>query len=240
MSVRGFLVYALGMGYLLVFQLPLLLITPFLPRAAHNLQARCFAGLSLWLLRHLCGLSYKVYGYENMPPQACIIASNHQSAWETVFFAYAKRLTVSVMKRELLWIPVYGLSVMLHGHIFINRGRKATAMRKVMRQGKQRLHSGMDILIFPEGTRISGEGMGRFSRSAAHLALIADSPIIPVAHNAGLYWPRHSIGKYPGEIVLRYGKPIYPEGRSQGELTALVRKRIVELLATLPNEYKAP
>lgn len=235
-KTRGALVYTFGLLYLFTCQLPQLLIAPFLSRRAHNFQARSFSGFILFLLRSISGLDYQIEGEEHIPPEASIISSNHQSAWETAFFACSKRHIVSVLKIELLWIPVYGLSAYAHGHILINRNKRMNAMRNVIEQGTQRLHSGYDILIFPEGTRKDAEGLGQFSTGAARLAIAANAPIVPAAHNAGLFWPRNSLGKYPGTISLRYGPPIYPEGRSATEITELLEKSVRTLLKALPDK----
>ena len=232
--VRAIPVYVFGFSYLLL-QMPLLLVIPFTHRKFHNWQSRSFAYVILTLVRVFSGLSHKIEGEENFPPEACLVVSNHQSAWETVFFAGSKRYIVSILKQELLWVPIFGMTTYFFGHVLINRRNRLEAIRKIITQGTKRIEQGYDVLVFPEGTRVSSKALGQFSSGMARLSIAANAPIVPVAHNAGLFWPRASLGKRPGTINLRYGKPIYPDGLSVGELTELVKSRIAEMLSEMPG-----
>lgn len=238
-AVRGFSAYTLGMIYLWVAVLPMIPFMFMMSRRSHNRQAHRFADVFLFCLKHICSLDHVAKGLDNFPDEPCIVVSNHQSAWETVYFAGSRRLMVSVFKKSLFYIPVYGLVITAHGHISIDRGKRRQAIAKVIEQGQDRLKKGLDILIFPEGTRLSNEvdKVGRFNNGAFHMSVASGAPIMPVAHNAGVFWPRNTTGKYPGTIQVSYGKPIYPEGRTAKELNEIVSSWIEKELGTLPHKY---
>jgi 1-acyl-sn-glycerol-3-phosphate acyltransferase len=236
--IGGVSMYTIMLIYLFI-QIPFVFLTAVMHRKIQNLMGRWFSAGCFFWLRVLSGLSADIKGEENLPPEACIIACNHQSAWETIFFAGSKRYLVSVMKKELIWVPVFGLATYFYGHLLIDRANRVAAMKKVITKGTLRLKQGYDVLIFPEGTRVPSNTLGRFSTGIGKLAIASNAPIMPVAHNAGLYWPRVSAGKFPGRIQLRYGKPIYPKGQNSKELVDLTRNSIEEMLAAMPTSRKS-
>lgn len=168
----------------------------------------------LWWLRITCNLSHEVRGSENIPDVAGIVFAKHQSTWETIALQMIFPQQVWVAKRELLWIPFFGWALTLMKCIAIKRGSGQAAVRQLVTQGKQRLKEGLWIVIFPEGTRVPAGQKGQYRIGGAILAEQSGYPIIPVAHNAGEYWPKRSFIKKPGVIQVRIGKPIYSEGKS--------------------------
>jgi 1-acyl-sn-glycerol-3-phosphate acyltransferase len=168
----------------------------------------------LWWLKVTCNLTHEVQGMENIPHGAGIVFAKHQSTWETIALQLIFPQQVWVAKRELLWIPFFGWALALMKCIAIKRGSGRTAVRQLVSQGKQRLQEGLWIVIFPEGTRVPAGQKGQYRIGGALLAEQSGYPIIPVAHNAGEYWPRRSFIKKPGIIQLRIGKPIYSAGKS--------------------------
>jgi 1-acyl-sn-glycerol-3-phosphate acyltransferase len=177
----------------------------------------------LWVLRVLCGLSYSVEGRENIPPGAHVSMWKHSSAWETIAQAAIFPPQTWVLKRELIWIPLVGWAIWRLRPIAINRKAGTTAVNQVVERGKQRLAAGYWILIFPEGTRVGPGESRRYGVSGALLASRAGCKIIPVAHNAGRFWPRRGWVKHPGQIRVAIGPPIDAAGRDPRDLNEEVR-----------------
>ena len=196
---------------------------------------RSWAQINLWLLKKLCGLDYQIRGLENLPKsQGYIIVINHQSAWETLILQKIFDWIVFILKRELLWIPFFGFGMAVCWPIALNRKERKQALRHLNKQGRLRLEAGADIVIYPEGTRQPVDKMGKFNVGAAHLAMKTQTPIIPIAHNAGLFWPKNSIFKKSGCIEVVIGAPIYPEELSVRALNENVENWIKDTLQTLP------
>jgi 1-acyl-sn-glycerol-3-phosphate acyltransferase len=172
-----------------------------------------------WWVGFSCGVHYEVTGLENFDSGAKVVLSNHQSAWETISFNYIFLPICPVLKQELLLIPIFGWALRLMKPIPINRSQRSSARKQVLTQGLQRLQEdGLSILIFPEGTRVREGEERRFSASAAELAIAAGVPIIPVAHNAGKFWPASSLIKTPGTINVTIFPAIDSLGREPREL----------------------
>lgn len=195
--------------------------------------ARSWARVNLWLLGKLCGLTYTVEGMENIPPGAHVSMWKHSSAWETIAQASVFPPQSWVLKRELMWIPLVGWAVKCLKPIAINRKAGATAVTQVVDQGVKRLKEGLWILIFPEGTRVAVGETRKYGVSGTLLASRAGCKIIPVAHNAGYYWPRRGWVKKPGTIRVVIGPPIEAAGRNARELSEEVRAWIEQKLTTL-------
>lgn len=185
--------------------------------------ARSWSRVQMWVLEKLCGLRYSVEGREHIPPGAHVSMWKHSSAWETIAQASIFPPQAWVLKRELMWIPMVGWAVRCLKPIAINRKAGATAVNQVVEQGKQRLAEGMWILIFPEGTRVAPGEARKYGISGALLASRAGCKIVPVAHNAGAYWPRRGWVKRPGVIRVRIGPAIDAAGRDPRELNEQVR-----------------
>ncbi|MBB3103271.1 lysophospholipid acyltransferase family protein [Azomonas macrocytogenes] len=170
----------------------------------------------------LVDIDYRVIGQENIPERPCVILANHQSAWETFFLtgSFFSPLT-QVLKRELLDIPFFGWAIRLIKPIAIDRDNPKMALKQVAIQGHERLQQGIWVLIFPEGTRVPVGEPGKFSRSGAALAANAGLPILPIAHNAGSFWPRTGWSKRPGTIQVVIGPPLLAEGEGPRAIAEL-------------------
>lgn len=178
----------------------------------------------VWLAKKLCHINYKVEGGRNvLKVKNGIIFSKHQSTWETLFLAAAFDQAAIIIKRELLWVPFFGWGLALLKPIAINRSKTRMAMQQIMQQGTRFLKEGRWVLIFPEGTRMAPGQVGKYRVGGARLAVEANYPLIPVAHNAGNYWPRRQFLKMPGTIRIVFGPAIYPEGRTPEEVLALAK-----------------
>ena len=168
--------------------------------------------------RYLCGVRYRVLGAENIPSEPCIILAKHESAWETLAFQAIFPPQVWVVKRELLWIPFFGWGLAMLSPIAIDRKSGTRALRQTVEQGRERLRQGFFIVIFPEGTRSSPGARGDYQPGGAWLALQAGAPVLPVAHNAGTYWPRNAFIKRAGTITVSVGPLIRPAGEKAAAL----------------------
>ena len=221
-----------------LFALALLLITPpyaLLALATFPLppmtRYRIISGWSrviLFLARIILHIHCRVEGRENLPARPSVILSKHQSAWETLAFQQIFPPQVHVLKKELLWIPFFGWGLALMSPIAINRSRGAAALRSIARRGRERLEQGFWVVIFPEGTRVAPGERRAYQLGGAWLAAASGAPIVPVAHNAGLVWPRNAFIKRSGTITVRIGPPIDSANRDPKTLIALAETWIEE------------
>jgi 1-acyl-sn-glycerol-3-phosphate acyltransferase len=196
----------------------LLLFTFPLPLASRWAFLQHWVKFILWWLNVTCHLTYEVQGVEHISEGPAIVFSKHQSTWETIALQNIFPMQVWVAKRELMWLPFFGWGLALMKCIAIKRGTGRAAIRQLVTQGKARLDEGIWIVIFPEGTRIPPGEKGQYRIGAAILAEKSGYPIIPVAHNAGEYWPRRSFIKRPGVIQVRIGAPINTTGKSAQQI----------------------
>jgi 1-acyl-sn-glycerol-3-phosphate acyltransferase len=207
-----------------------------LPYHAQFAIARTWARVLLWVLERLCGLKYVVEGREHIPAGNHIVMSNHTSAWETVAQFLIFPPQVWVLKRELLWLPFVGWGLKLLRPIAINRGEGHRAVNQVVEQGKARLRDGLWIIIFPEGTRVIAGETRKFGVSGAVLAIASGKSVVPLSHNAGLFWARRGFVKKPGTIRVIIGAPIEPAGKNPRELNEEIRQAIEAGLARIASE----
>jgi len=159
--------------------------------------------------KHCVGLRYQVEGLENIPEQPCVVLAQHQSTWETFFLTTLFSPLAHVIKQELRRVPVFGWVIASFKPIAIDRSNPRAALKQVAEIGAQRLQQGCWVLIFPEGTRMPPGQMGKFTRSGAALATNAGLAVLPIAHNAGKFWPKEGWAKYPGTIRVRIGPLMY-------------------------------
>ena len=160
-------------------------------------------------LKALCGVSWKVEGIQNIPNTPCIVVSNHQGQWESFFLQTLFIPSTSIIKKELLLIPLFGWALRCMKPITLNRLNRVSSLKKVIKKGVIKLKNGFSIILFPEGTRISPEkGIQPFARSCGLLSVKSGFPVLPICHNSGKYWKNKKFIKSPGEVVLRIGEPI--------------------------------
>ena len=204
-----------------------------LPRMVRYRVISAWSRLMLHCLRLLCGIRWTVEGREHIPKHPAVILSKHQSAWETLAFQEIFPPQVHVLKRELLWIPFFGWGLALMSPIAINRGRGLASLRQMARRGKERLEQGFWVVVFPEGTRVAPGKTRKYRPGGAWLAAHAGALVVPVAHNAGRFWPRNSFRKYAGNITVRIGPPIESAGRDPETINAMAEKWIETQQKTL-------
>lgn len=187
----------------------------------------------------VAGIKYKVTGLEHLPKESCVIISKHQSTWETIFFTSQIYPISNVLKRELQFIPFFGWVLALSRQVAINRGTPKEAFKQLLDKGSKLLKQGHYIVIFPEGTRTQPGVNGRFSRGGITLAATADVVAVPVAHNAGEFWPKKGWAKHAGTIEVVFGCPIKAEDNSATSITE-ANKQAEEWIVQTMNTITSP
>ncbi len=190
-----------------IFTLIAFLALPLNP-VTRNVLISGWARSMIWWLRITCNIRHEVTGLENLPKTPSIILSKHQSAWETLAFQAIFPTQVYVLKRELLWIPIFGWGLAMSSPIAIDRSAGREALKKLVSKGHHRLQQGLWVVIFPEGTRKAPGERGKYQIGGAWLATHTKTAVIPVAHNAGHCWPKNTFVKKPGVIRVHIGRPI--------------------------------
>ncbi len=196
-------------GLTFVLNVVTVLTLPFPPRAARAI-GRNWARASNFMLRWICGVKTEIRGRELVPSGPIVVASKHQSAWETFMFLPLLDYPVYVLKSELLKIPLFGRCLRHMGHIGIHRAAGASAIKDLVKQSDDALEKSRQVIIFPEGTRSAPGVRGRYHPGVAALYSRLDVTIQPVALNSGFCWGRKSFQKRPGTIVLEFLPPIPP------------------------------
>lgn len=185
------------------------------------------------LCRRLCGLGFVVEGAENLPEVSAVVLMKHSSAYETIMQMLLFPEQCWVLKRELMWTPFFGWALAALEPIAIDRDSGRNAVSQVVRQGKQRLETGRWVMIFPEGTRMPPGETRRYGISGTLLAQEAGGLIVPVAHNAGDFWPRRGLRKRRGTVRFCIGTPVDPSGRDIRELNDEIQRWIEAKVAEL-------
>jgi 1-acyl-sn-glycerol-3-phosphate acyltransferase len=197
---------------------PLALLTFPLPYRLRYRLITAWAHFHTWLARVLLRIRYVVEGREHLPAGAAIVLGKHQSTWETLAFQTIFPMQTWVLKRELMWIPLFGWALALMKPIAIDRGAGRRAVEQVVEQGRRRLQEGIWVVIFPEGTRVAPGQRKRYGVGGAVLAEATGYPVVPVAHNAGTFWPRRRMRKTPGTVRVVIGPVIDPRGLTAAEI----------------------
>lgn len=196
---------------------------------------RLWACFNIWWLKISCGVKYEVEGKENLPDGGMIFLANHQSTWETMAFQQILPPHVWVLKRELFKVPFFGWGLKMLKPIAIDRSAGRRAVEQLVDQGIKKLSSGWSVMIFPEGTRVPPGKQVRYKLGGAILASQASFPVVPVAHNAGEYWPKHSFIKWPGTIRIIIGEPIKASGRPAEDIIKEVQQWIEAEVETISD-----
>jgi len=170
-----------------------------------------------WSCKVICRLDYSVEGKEHIPEKNCVVFIKHSSAYETIVQLLLLPHQTWVLKHELIWTPFLGWALACLQPVAINRKAKRSAVKQVVQKGKARLAEGLWIMIFPEGTRMRSGETRRYGISGTLLAQQANTVILPIAHNAGDFWPRRGWRKKPGTIRFVIGPTFDPAGRDPRE-----------------------
>ena len=196
-----------------------------LPRRSYLAVVRAWARSNLLLHGVIVGVEIVVRGRHNIPAGGLIVASKHQSAWETLALVAYFPDFAFILKRELLSVPLFGWYLRKAGQIPVDRGKRSKVFAALDRAARDAAGQGRQIVIFPEGTRRDPGAEPAYKFGVAHLYGALDVPCLPVAHNAGLLWPRRRFIKRPGTITVEFLEPI-PPGLPKDEFFALLRERI--------------
>ncbi|RLU03341.1 MAG: 1-acyl-sn-glycerol-3-phosphate acyltransferase [Ketobacter sp.] len=235
--IRGLIFNLFYSMSVILISVPVVLIGPFIGFRGRTRFFVIWTQSILWYLRIICGIRVRVIGQENIPTKPLVIVSNHQSTWETYALYHLLYPVCTVLKKELTYIPIFGWLLRWSRPIVIDRKKKATAMKEILRQGQNRLSDGLSVLIFPEGTRVPTTDTRSHMPGGAMLAVKSGVAVLPVVHNAGQHWPAHQLAKIPGEIVVKIGEPVSPVGKSAKELNAQLEQWLnTEKQLLLTNE----
>lgn len=216
------LLFFLGMLIITpIFALLVILMFP-LSNITRSRMASYWAHSALFWLKLTCNLGFEVRGRENIPNHPSIILCKHQSAWETIALQVIFPPQIWVLKRELLLIPFLGWAWIALSAIPINRSAGREALKQLVSHGKDRLARGLWVVIFPEGTRIAPGERSKYHIGGAWLATHTQTTVVPVAHNAGLFWRKNAFIKRPGTITVSIGKPIETAGLKADALNSQV------------------
>jgi 1-acyl-sn-glycerol-3-phosphate acyltransferase len=235
MTIRSLLFVTLLALTVLLYGSAILLTARLLSAHSRNRLGRQWAQVVLWLLKQVSGLDYRVQGLENLPDSPSVVLCKHQSAWETI----ALRVILPpeqtwVLKQELTRIPVFGAALKCFSPIAIDRSAGRQAMRQLLSEGRSHLERGNWVVVFPEGTRVMKGERKRFSIGGALLAKQTGATVVPIAHNAGVFWGRRALRKVPGCIDVVIGEPIFPGDRSAQEVNAAAEEWINRTVDALP------
>jgi 1-acyl-sn-glycerol-3-phosphate acyltransferase len=199
--------FYLNLTMLLLGSLPTFLM----PRSGILFMAKTWGRTSIWLLRVICGTHVEWRGLEKLPPGGFLVASKHQSTWETFALLPLFDEPTFIIKRELQWIPVWGWLTVKAGMIPVDRRAGAQAMPKMMAHARRAIAEGRQIVIFPEGTRRAPGAEPAYKYGVARLYAETGATCVPIALNSGVFWPRRRFLRFPGTIVVEVLEPIPPE-----------------------------
>ncbi len=209
LGINTFLLLIVGLG-------PLFYLAP--PKWRYFYMTRWAWFVVRWL-KLTCNLDMQVEGLEHLPRDgAAIVLAKHQSAWETIAFQTFLPQQTWVLKRELLWIPIFGWGLAMMQPVAIDRKAGKKALKQVIRQGTNRLKRGLWLIIFPEGTRTAPGEQKRYAIGGAMLAEKSGYPVVPICHNAGEFWGKGEFIKHPGTISVVIGPVIDTQGKRANEI----------------------
>ena len=202
-----------------------LLGTLVLPRRGMTSVVRMWLAQLAWIERHIGGITCRVIGRDYVPAAACIIAAKHQSVWETFKLHLLFGDPAIVLKEELLDIPLWGWYVRRAGMIPIDRGGHAHALVRMMEAAHKAADAGRKIVIFPQGTRVAPGEKWPYKSGVAALYQELNLPVVPMALNSGLLWPKNSFIKKPGVITVEFLPPI-PPGLPRDEMMMRLKEQL--------------
>lgn len=210
LKLRSFLFNTLFYINLIVRMIVLTPIYFILPRKIAYEIPKNWARSNHWLMKTIVGTTFEIEGLENIPETGCIFAPKHQSFWDTYALLPNLHDPVYILKRELLWIPLFGWYAMKQRMIPVNRAARGKVMLKVMERAKEEMAAGRELIIYPEGTRRPPGAEPEYRYGIARLYRDLQVPVIPVAMHPGLFWPRRSTMRYPGHFKVRILPAIEP------------------------------
>ncbi len=192
--------------FLMIVALPTLV----LPLPALMTVAGWWVRASIFLMRVVCNIKVEFRGVEKIPKGPLIIASKHQSMWETFGMLRFFEQPIFILKRELTWIPLFGQFLIKAHMIAIDRSAGARALLDMTRRAREAVRGGRQLVIFPEGTRTAPGAPPQYKTGFGQLYVVCGVPCLPIALNSGLFWPRRTFMRYPGTLVVEFLDPLPP------------------------------
>jgi 1-acyl-sn-glycerol-3-phosphate acyltransferase len=234
----------------LLFLLILLVVTPPytlgvilcrpLPHKMRRQTVVPWVNFTIWLIKHVLGIPYRLIGAENIPARPAVVLCKHQSAWETFMLQEVFKDTVFVWRKEIKYLPFFGWALASIPMIETDRNATKTSLKRLVEQGRDRLDHGYTVIIFPEGTRSQPGSKNRYKVGGAHLAVETGTPVIPVALNSGEFWGRNALFKRCGMATVSVGPAIDPTGLTANEITHRAEAWIeAEMARISPHLYGA-
>ncbi len=219
------LVYNVLFYALLVFWILIAIPTYLMPPRAFMAIAKAWSRSSVWLMRVICNTKVEYRGLEKIPKGPLIVASKHQSMWETFALMQFFDAPLFIYKRELAWIPFFGWYLMKSKMIGVDRGGGVRSLMQMARRAPKEIRSGRQLIIFPEGTRRPVDAPPDYMTGVGQIYVNSGVPCLPVALNSGLFWPRRTFMRYPGTLVVEFLDPL-PSGLTRKDFIARIREAI--------------
>ena len=217
-TLRSFIFNVILYSTLVPVSTLIIILFPFLKTVSLQIIASKWVNFILLSLKKICGVTWSIKGLENIPDKPCILVSNHQGVWESFFIQTLFFPSSSIVKKELLFIPFFGWALACLKPIHLTRSKKIVSLKKLIKDGTDKLKNGISLIIFPEGTRAKPhKGLKKFSNSCGLLSVKNSVPIVPICHNSGLFWKNRRFNKQSGEVQVRIGAPLY--GNNAKDLT---------------------
>lgn len=236
--LRTFVFTVIGVSSVLVFAV-LLLLSFWTPQRFRSWLCFTWCSFAVWVARPICGIRVEIEGHENIPDEACVVMLKHTSTFETYWHVTLFPKTVWVLKKEMMSVPLVGWAISLGlDPIAIDRSSGASAVKQVIRQGKERLAKGTWVSVFPEGTRMPPGETRTYGISGAALARDAGVKILPVAHNCDDFWGKVSSVKRSGVIRVRVGPLIDASSQSPKETNLIAQQWIETQMHEISRAYK--
>ena len=235
------LIYNVLFYLLLVCWLIAAVPTFLMPRTGIMKIARLWARSSIWLLRVVCNVKVEYRGLEKIPKGPLLVASKHQSMWETFALLQFFDQPLYILKRELTLIPFFGWYLIKAGMVAVDRGAGGRALLKMVRQASEAVRRGRQLIIFPEGTRRPVGAPPQYKPGVAQLYASCRVNCLPVALNSGLFWPRRTFMRYPGTLVVEFLDPV-PPGLARDEfltrISTVIEDATVRLVEVARREQE--
>ncbi|RTL53530.1 MAG: 1-acyl-sn-glycerol-3-phosphate acyltransferase [Bradyrhizobiaceae bacterium] len=226
-------VFYLNLAFWILLGLP----TYAMPRWGVVWIAKNWGRTSIFWMRIVCGTKVEYRGMEKIPEGPLLVAAKHQSTWETFALLQFFRQPLYILKRELLLLPFFGWYLSKANMIGVNRGAGGRALIEVFKRARDEVRRGRQLIIFPEGTRMPVGAPPDYKSGVSQIYVTCGVTCIPVALNAGMFWPRRSFLRYPGTIVIEFLDPIAP-GLSRDEFTKRVSADIETATARLVEDAR--
>jgi 1-acyl-sn-glycerol-3-phosphate acyltransferase len=208
---------------MLVFWMVVAIPTFLMPPRAFMAVAKAWSRSSVWLMRLVCNIKVNYHGAEKIPPGPLIVASKHQSMWETFALLQFFDAPLFIYKRELGWIPLFGWYLVKSKMIGVDRSGGMRSLMEMARRAPKEVKSGRQLIIFPEGTRTAVGASPDYKTGVGQIYVNSGVPCVPVALNSGLFWPRRTFMRYPGTLAVEFLDPLPP---------GLTRKEFIERIST--------